>query len=255
MKPVVIKVGGGAIAGGALEDLPDLVSAGYRVVVVHGGGLQLTRMLDALRIPTRFHEGLRVTDEETIEVAENVFAGGVNKNLVRGMGALGVLAAGISGTDGPTLLVEPVQGLGRVGEVVRVEPRLIETLWGGAFVPVVAPLGLGPAGAYNVNADSAAAALAVGLGAGHLLVLTDVDGLLEGGETVETILPDRCEAYVESGLAAGGMVPKLRAAAEAARGGVEARILNGNKKGALAAAVAGERVGTLISEGVAACKQ
>ncbi len=255
MKPVVIKVGGSAIAGGALEDLPDLVSAGYRVVVVHGGGLQLTRMLDSLRIPTRFHEGLRVTDEETIEVAENVFAGGVNKSLVRGMGALGVRAAGISGTDGPTLMVEPVQDLGRVGEVVRVEPRLIETLWGGGFIPVVAPLGLGPTGAYNVNADSAAAALAVGLGAGHLLVLTDVDGLLEGGETVETILPERCEAYVASGLAAGGMVPKLRAAAEAARGGVEARILNGNKKGALAAAVAGERVGTLISEGVAACKQ
>jgi acetylglutamate kinase len=255
VNPVVIKIGGGAIAGGALEDLPDLVSAGYRIAVVHGGGLQLTRMLDSLRIPTRFHEGLRVTDEETIEVAENVFAGGVNKSLVRGMGALGVRAAGISGTDGPTLLVDPVQDLGRVGEVVQVEPRLIETLWGGGFIPVVAPLGLGPAGAYNVNADSAAAALAVGLGAGHLLVLTDVDGLLEGGETVETILPDRCEAYVESGLAAGGMVPKLRAAAEAARGGVEARILNGNKKGALAAAVAGERVGTLISEGVAACKQ
>jgi acetylglutamate kinase len=255
VKPVVIKVGGGTIAGGALEDLPDLVSAGYRVAVVHGGGLQLTRVLDSLRIPTRFHEGLRVTDEETIEVAENVFAGGVNKSLVRGMGALGLRAAGISGTDGPTLLVDPVQDLGRVGEVVQVEPRLIETLWGGGFIPVVAPLGLGPAGAYNVNADSAAAALAVGLGAGHLLVLTDVDGLLEGGETVETVLPDRCEAYVESGLAAGGMVPKLRAAAEAARGGVEARILNGNKKGALAAAVAGERVGTLISEGVAACKQ
>jgi acetylglutamate kinase len=255
VNPVVIKIGGGAIAGGALEDLPDLVSAGYRIAVVHGGGLQLTRMLDSLRIPTRFHEGLRVTDEETIEVAENVFAGGVNKSLVRGMGALGLRAAGISGTDGPTLLVDPVQDLGRVGEVVQVEPRLIETLWGGGFIPVVAPLGLGPAGAYNVNADSAAAALAVGLGAGHLLVLTDVDGLLEGGETVETVLPDRCEAYVESGLAAGGMVPKLRAAAEAARGGVEARILNGNKKGALAAAVAGERVGTLISEGVAACKQ
>ncbi len=252
---MVIKVGGSAIAGGALEDLPDLVSAGYRFVVVHGGGLQLTRMLDALHIPTRFHEGLRVTDEETIEVAENVFAGGVNKSLVRGMGALGVPAAGISGTDGPTLLVDPVQGLGRVGEVVRVEPRLIETLWGGGFIPVVAPLGLGPAGAYNVNADSAAAALAVGLGAGHLFLMTDVDGLLEGGQTVEKIAPERCEGYVDRGIAASGMVPKLRAAAEAARGGVEARILNGNKKGTLASAVAGGRVGTLVSEGAAACKQ
>jgi acetylglutamate kinase len=179
----------------------------------------------------------------------------VNKTLARGLDALGVRAAGISGTDGPTLLVEPVPDLGRVGKVVRVEPHLIEALWAGGFVPVVAPLGLGPDGAYNVNADSAAAALAVGLGAGHLLLLTDVDGLLEEGETVEKIVPDRCEAFVDRGLAAGGMVPKLRAAAEAARGGVEARILNGNKKGTLEGAIAGERVGTLISEGVAACKR
>jgi acetylglutamate kinase len=255
VKPVVIKLGGGTLAGGALEDLPDLLSAGHRVVIVHGGGLQLTRMLDALHIPTRFHAGLRVTDEETIAVAENVFAGGVNKNLVRGLGDLGVQAAGISGTDGPTLLVEPIPDLGRVGKVLEVRLHLVETLWTGGFVPVVAPLGLGPEGVYNVNADSAAAALAVGLGAGHLFVLTDVDGLLEEGETVEALDSDGCEAYVESGLAAGGMVPKLRAAAEAARGGVEARIINGNRKGALEAAVAGERVGTLISEGVAACKQ
>jgi acetylglutamate kinase len=255
VKPVVIKIGGGTLTGGALEDLPDLLAAGHKVVIVHGGGLQLTRVLDALGIATRFHEGLRVTDEETIEVAENVFAGGVNKVLVRGLGDLGVQAAGISGTDGPTLLVEPVPDLGRVGRVVRVGPQLIEALWAGGFVPVVAPLGLGPEGAYNVNADSAAAALAVGLGAGYLFLLTDVDGLLEEGETVEMLDPDGCEAYVDSGLAAGGMVPKLRAAAEAARGRVEARILNGNRKGTLGAAVAGERVGTLISEGVAACKQ
>jgi acetylglutamate kinase len=157
VKPVVIKIGGGALAGGALEDLANLVSAGHRVTIVHGGGLQLTRTLNALQIPTRFHAGLRVTDEETIEVAENLFAGGVNKGLVRGLGALGVQAVGISGTDGPTLLVEPVPDLGRVGKVVQVVPHLIETLWTGRFVPVVAPLGLGPAGAYNVNADSAAA--------------------------------------------------------------------------------------------------
>lgn len=254
-KPVVIKVGGGALAGGALEDLPHLLSDGHRVAVVHGGGDQLTRMLDALGIPTRFHAGLRVTDESTLGVAEIVLAGGVNKNLARGLNALGVPAAGISGTDGPTLVVEAVPDLGRVGKVVGVEPQLIEALWEGGFVPVVAPLGLGPDGAYNVNADSAAAALAVGLGAGHLFLMTDVEGLLEKGETVGMIAPDQCEDYVDRGLAAGGMVPKLRAAAEAARGGMESRILNGNRKGTLAAAVAGEQVGTLISEGVAACKQ
>jgi acetylglutamate kinase len=137
---------------------------------------------------------------------------------------------------------------------VRVKPGLVHALWAGRFVPVVAPLGLGPEGAYNVNADAAAAALAVGLGAEHLFLLTDVDGLLKDGAPVGSLAPDECEEYVASGLAAGGMVPKLRAAAQAARGGVQARIINGNKKGALAAALAGEGIGTLISEGVVAWK-
>lgn len=254
MKPVVVKIGGGALAGGALEDLPGLLANGVPVPValVHGGGQQLTLMLDALGIPTKFHEGLRVTDEATMRIAEMVFAGEVNKALVRELYAMGVPAVGISGTDGPTLHVEPVPGLGRVGSVTRVEPHLVETLWTGGFVPVVAPVGLGPQGSYNVNADSAAAALAVGLGAGHLFFLTDVDGLLDRGEAVPALAPEECEGYVEKGLAVGGMVPKLRAAAEAAREGIEARIVNGNKRGSLARAIAGERIGTLISEGVAA---
>jgi acetylglutamate kinase len=252
VKPVVIKVGGGTLAGGALEDLTGLLGSGREIALVHGGGPQLTRMLDALGLPTRFHEGLRVTDAGTLEVAEMVFAGSVNKALARELSAMGVPAAGISGTDGPTLLVEPVPELGRVGEVKRVETGLVQALWAGGFVPVVAPLGLGPEGAYNVNADAAAAALAVGVVAEHLLLLTDVDGLLRDGSPVGSLAPDECEEYVASGLAAGGMVPKLRAAAEAARGGVRARIINGNREGALAAAIAGEAIGTLISEGVVA---
>ncbi len=252
VKPVVVKIGGSAIAGGALDDLPDLVSGGTPVALVHGGGAQLTRMLDAVDIPTEFREGLRVTDEATMAVAEMVFAGEVNKALARGLQALGIPAVGVSGTDGPTLHVEPVPGLGRVGSVVRVDGGLVEALWAGGFVPVMAPVGLGPEGAYNVNADSAAAALAAGLGAGHLFFLTDVDGLLAGGEAVPTLGPEECEGYVQRGLAVGGMVPKLRAAAEAARGGVRARIVNGNKRGSLRRAIAGERVGTLIAEGVAA---
>ena len=253
-KPVVVKIGGGALAGGALDDLPSLLAAETPVPValVHGGGQQLTRMLDALGLPTEFREGLRVTDEATMAVAEMVFAGEVNKALVRELYAMGVPAVGVSGTDGPTLHVEPKMGLGRVGSVARVDPNLVQTLWAGGFAPVVAPVGLGPEGAYNVNADSAAAALAVGLGAGQLFFLTDVDGLLKGGEAVPTLDPGECEGYVEKGLAVGGMVPKLRAAAEAAREGVQARIVNGNRKGSLAKAIAGERVGTLISEGVAA---
>src|SRR5215212_7381035 len=252
---MIVKIGGSALAGGALDDLPEILASETPVVLVHGGGQQLTRVLDALDIPTQFREGLRVTDEATMKVAEMVFAGEVNKALVRELYALGIPAVGVSGIDGPTLLVEPIPGLGRVGNVTRVDDHLVETLWSGGLVPLVAPVGLGPEGAYNVNADLAAAALAVGLGAQHLFLLTDVDGLLKDGSPVESLSPDECEGYVEGGLAAGGMVPKLRAAAEAARGGVMARIINGNKKGALAAAVAGERVGTLISEGVAACKQ
>ena len=119
-------------------------------------------------------------------------------------------------------------------------------------MPVIAPLGLGPKGAYNVNADAAAAALAVGIGAGHLFLLTDVDGLLKDGGPVAEISPGECEGYVEYGLAIGGMVPKLRSAADAARGGIEARIVNGNKKGNILGALSGENVGTLISEGVVA---
>ena len=161
----------------------------------------------------------------------------------------GIPAVGISGTDGPTLLVDPIEALGRVGKVERTGSALIEALWTGGFVPTVAPLGLGPEGAYNVNADAAAAALAVGLGAGHLFLLTDVEGLLAGGGLVASLTPDECEEYVERGLAAGGMVPKLRTAAEAARGGVKARIVNGERRGALLGALAGEKVGTLVSEG------
>ncbi|CAN5522495.1 acetylglutamate kinase [soil metagenome] len=252
MKPIVAKIGGGALAGGALEDLPEILADSTPVVLVHGGGPQLTRMLDSLGITTRWHEGLRVTDEATLDVAEMVYAGTVNKALVRELQELGVPAAGISGTDGPTLLVDPVPELGRVGEVREVETSLIEALWYGDFVPVLAPLGLGPEGAYNVNADVAAAALAVGLGAGQLFLMTDVDGLLKDGEPVPEIAPEECEDYVRDGLAAGGMVPKLRTAARAAQGGVEARIVNGNKKGTLRAAMAGEQVGTIISEGAVA---
>jgi len=254
VKPVVVKIGGSALAGGALDDLPGLLAGNppVPVALMHGGGVQLTRMLDALGISTEFREGLRVTDELTMTVAEMVFAGEVNKALVRELYAMGIPAVGISGTDGPSLHVEPVPNLGRVGSVTRVAPHLIETLWQGGFVPVIAPVGLGPEGAYNVNADSAAAALAVGLGARHLFFLTDVDGLLYGGRAVPALAPDECEGYVEKGLAVGGMVPKLRAAAEAAQDGVAVRIVNGNKKGSLAKAIAGEEIGTLISEGVAA---
>lgn len=251
-RPLVVKLGGGALAGSALEDLREICAAGRPVVLMHGGGNRLTAMLEALQIPTRFHEGLRVTDERAMAVAEMVFAGEVNKPLVRGLNELSVPAVGISGTDGPTLHVIPIPGLGRVGEVERVDGRLIHTLLGGGYVPTVAPLGLGPEGAYNVNADTAAGALAGALGAEHLFLLTDVEGLLADGAVVNGIGPADCERYIRDGLAVKGMIPKLRAAAGAARRGVRVRILNGNTPGTLTEALAGEQVGTLVSEGMVA---
>lgn len=250
VEPVVVKIGGGALEGGALEDVRELTAGGRPVVLVHGGGNRLTEMLEALDIESRFHEGLRVTDEAALEVAEMVYAGHVNKMLARGLNSLGIPAVGISGTDGPTLLVEPIEDLGRVGKVEKVDPALVEALWAGGFAPTIAPLGLGPKGAYNVNADAAAAGLAVGLGAKHLFLLTDVEGLLAEGSLVASLTPEECEEYVERGLAAGGMVPKLRTAAQAARGGVESRIVSGGQRGVLLRALAGEKVGTLVSEGV-----
>ncbi len=249
LEPVVVKIGGGALEGGALEDVRELTTGGRPVVLVHGGGNRLTEMLEALDIESHFLEGLRVTDEAALEVAEMVYAGHVNKTLARGLNSLGIPAVGISGTDGPTLIVEPIEALGRVGKVEKIHSALVEAWWAGGFVPAVAPLGLGPEGAYNVNADAAAAALAVGLGAGHLFLLTDVDGLMADGGLVASLTPEECEEYVERGLAAGGMVPKLRTAAEAARGGVKARIVNGERRGVLLDALAGERVGTLVTEG------
>ena len=221
------------------------------MALVHGGGQQLTRMLEALSIPTEFREGLRVTDEATMRVAEMVFAGEVNKALVRELYAMGVPAVGVSGTDGPTLYVEPVPNLGRVGSVTRVEPHIVETLWSGGFVPVVAPVGLGPEGAYNVNADSAAAALAVGLGAGHLFFLTDVTGCPMAARRYPRSSPG-VRGYVEKGLAGWGDGAEAPGGGRGGQRRVEARRVNGNKRGSLARAIAGERVGTLISEGVAA---
>jgi acetylglutamate kinase len=221
-RPAVVKIGGTALAGGALDDLSGLLAADppTPVALVHGGGKQLTRMLEALRIPTEFREGLRVTDEATMAVAEMVFAGEVNKALVRELYALGIPAVGVSGTDGPTLLVEPIPCLGRVGNVTRVDGHLVETLWSGGSCPSW-PGGAGTRGGVQRQRRLGGGGRSRWASArGTCSFLTDVDGLLVSGDAVAALAPEECEGYVERGLAVGGMVPKLRAAAEAARGGV-----------------------------------
>ncbi len=259
-KTIVIKYGGAAMNDPALReefarDVVLLKYVGMNPIVVHGGGPDITRYMERLGMEVRFVEGVRVSDAETVEVAKMVLLGKVNSDIVQRLGRHGQPAVGLSGEDGALFGIAPhpkTDQVGFVGEIERVDVDVLNHI-AADYIPVIASAGADREGnSYNVNADAAAAALAVALGAEHLFLLTDVDGLLKDGTPIESLAPEECESYVASGLAAGGMVPKLRAAAEAARSGVEARIINGNRKGALAGAIAGEKVGTLVSEGVIA---
>jgi len=223
---VVVKCGGSVLEDGATgtlaEDLALLHRAGVRPVLVHGGGPAIDRALRTQGVAPRFLDGLRVTDAATMAVVEAVLAGDVNPRLVAALQAAGAPAVGLTGRDGGLLRVRPrAPQLGYVGEVERVEPRLLRQLLEGGWLPVVAPLGVGPEGAsYNLNADTAAAALAVGLGAAKLVVLTDVPGVLRAGERVSELTPAEAEALIQQGVVRGGMIPKLRACLRAVADGV-----------------------------------
>ena len=181
-KTVVIKLGGSVLeqaSAATLEDVVLLQHAGLKPVLVHGGGIEISRMLDRLGHTPRFIDGLRVTDADTMEVVEMVLTGRVNKRLVAGIEAAGGRAAGLSGKDGSLLIARPhpsAGSLGHVGEVERVAPEVLEAMVEGGFVPVVCSIGIDRAGTtYNLNADDAAAALAVTLHAEKLILLTDVE--------------------------------------------------------------------------------
>ncbi|MFO7246029.1 MAG: acetylornithine transaminase [Bacillota bacterium] len=229
---VVIKVGG-AVAGPAgaavVRAVADLRAGGWRPVLVHGGGTQITAWLDRAGIPARFHQGRRITDEAALEVVEMVLSAQVNKAWVAALQQAGVRAAGVSGRDGGLLVARPrvEDGVawGRVGVVHRVDPALVESLLDAGFCPVISPVSAGEdGGAFNVNADEAAAAVAVALGAGALLVLTDVPGLLQDlndpGSVVAELTAARAREMLRDGVLQGGMRPKVESALAAVEGGV-----------------------------------
>jgi acetylglutamate kinase len=208
----VIKVGG-AVATAAARQVLDLAS-GHDVVVVHGAGLRITEEMERRGLPVRFVQGRRVTDATALDVVRESLAG-VNAELCAAIGP-----SALPLPDG-VLEAAPVPGLGLVGDPVpSAPPAVLEALAGGR-IPVVAPLARGP---LNVNGDEAAAALAVGLGAERLVFLTDVPGVLVEGEVAPEIAAAEAERLVGAGAFAGGIVPKLLAAARAARLGVEAEI-------------------------------
>ena len=235
----VVKLGGSLLddaerRASVLAEIAEAWKGGEPIVLVHGGGKQIDAMLARLGIPKRTHAGLRVTDDATLQVVVAVLSGTVNKSLVTELSALGVCAAGIAGSDGGTLLAEkhpPVDGvdLGNVGRVVESDPTVIQALLGCGVMPVICSVAADADGnLLNVNADSAAAALAAGLKAKALRFITDVQGLFDAtGEVISTVSADQIEPLIASGAVSGGMLPKLDATLHALRSGVRAINIGG----------------------------
>lgn len=237
-KTFVIKYGGSAMEDPDLcrqvvADIEMLKLMGVRIVLVHGGGKAINAMLKRLDVPVRFKDGLRVTDDETMEAVQEVLVGHVNQQLVWALNEYGHNAVGISGADGKTLKAEAVDPeLGRVGRIREVDTNLIETILDDGYIPVVATVGCGPDGFYNINADVAADKIAEAMGADKLIYLTDVDGLFRDFADEDSLVAQltRSETHqlLESGTLDGGMIPKIRSVAEALDAGVsEVVILNG----------------------------
>ncbi len=245
-KTFVIKFGGNAMVDDALSssfalDVIMLSLVGIRPVIVHGGGPQIGAMMERLGLASKFVDGLRVTDADTIEVVEMVLVGSINKQIVSRINANGGKAVGISGKDGSLIKARKKKlvdrndpdrliDIGQVGEVVSVNPDVITTLDTNQFIPVIAPLGVGEQGeTYNINADTAAGEIAAALNAEKLILLTDVEGVKDGGgELRSTLTEAEVSAMIETGDISGGMIPKVQCCCHALQKGVKkAHIVDG----------------------------
>ncbi|MDG2269870.1 MAG: acetylglutamate kinase [Alphaproteobacteria bacterium] len=242
----VIKYGGHAmgdtnLASAFARDIVLLKQVGIEPVIVHGGGPQIGAMLERLKIKSEFIDGLRVTDEATVEIVEMVLSGSINKQIVSAINAAGGRAVGLSGKDGGLMSVrklrrtrretdsniEKILDLGFVGEPSRVDPELLNTLTKSDIIPVIAPIGIGDDGAtYNVNADTAAGAIASALEATRLLMLTDVTGVMDKqGELIADMGVDHARQLIADGTISGGMIPKVETCIDAVEKDVEASVI------------------------------
>jgi len=237
VKTIVVKIGGSmAEDRKCLEelaaDLKQLADSGTRVVLVHGGGKDINRNLQWLGQEPRFVDGLRVTDSAAMDMVEMTLSGRVNKLLVRLLTTAGAKACGISGVDGGLFGATPMRqdgALGQVGRVTSVKTELVEALWAGGFVPVVSPVSAGLDGnSWNVNADDAAAALAGALVADRLVFVSDVPGVLDADKNrIPALDPLAIEELISTGVANGGMIPKLRGCAGTVAAGVSGVVISG----------------------------
>jgi len=245
-KTFVIKYGGHAMGDAELaqifaRDIVLLKQVGIHPVVVHGGGPQIGRMLERLKIKSEFIDGLRVTDAETVEIVEMVLSGTINKEIVAAISTAGGTAVGLSGKDGhliqarklarsrrdPDSNIERVLDLGYVGEPTEVNASMLTRLEQGGMIPVIAPIGAGPNGeTFNINADTVAGAVAAATKATRLFLLTDVIGVLDGErKLIEELTVARARALMADGTISGGMIPKIETCIEAIQGGLEAAVI------------------------------
>jgi len=260
-KVIVVKYGGAAmdrapLAASFAQDVALLQSAGILPVVVHGGGPQVTRVSARLGIETTFVDGVRVTDADTLDVATMVLAGKLNTDVVATLVAGGVRAVGLSGVDGGLLMArrQAAPDLGFVGEVVHVNADVVRTLMAERFVPVVASIAVDERGqAYNVNADVVAAELAIALGAGKLVFLGDVPGLIgPSGDLLSELSAAQClDLLGQEGVVEGGMIPKLESAVDAIKAGVSrVHLVDGRVEHSLVLELfTPEGVGTMVTPG------
>jgi len=263
-KTVVIKYGGAAMEDPAIrrltaEDIVLMKFVGINPVVVHGGGPDITRMLKRLNIPSKFHNGLRVTDNDTIATVEMVLAGSTNKDIVSLINKAGGDAVGLSGKDANLLHAQKIIGddgvdLGNVGEIVNVHFKIINTLTQGGFIPVVAPIATDKEGrTWNVNADTAAGEIAAAIRAEKLIFLTDQPGLLRVVDDESSLIRHLRYAEVEEltqrGVIAGGMIPKIEACHKALDYGVRrTHIIDGRVPHALLVEIFTQAgLGTLVT--------
>lgn len=264
-RTVVVKYGGNALAGTSdhdalalfAEDIVLMHTVGIRPVVVHGGGPQINDMLSRLNIESSFSNGLRVTDAPTMEVVQMVLNGHVNPQIVSAINTHGNVAVGLSGEDGRILQVTPRDpALGFVGDIEKVRPQVIQGLLNDGFVPVLSTVGVDAQGQpYNINADTAAGAIAEALGAEKIIYLTDIAGLraqIDNPESlIKRITVSELSALIADGTISGGMIPKVESCMQAVRGGVKsAHILDGRIAHVLLLELFTDQgVGTMITGG------
>lgn len=258
-KTIVIKYGGHAMTSPELEELvfKDIILmklVGMNPVIVHGGGPIIDHWLKKVDIAAKFVNGLRVTDEATMEIVEMVLVGKVNKGIVRLLNLFGGKAVGLSGKDGRLIMAEKKQGaeLGLVGEVAQINPEIIHTLTQEGYIPVVSPIGVSSAGeTLNINADSVAGALGGALQAHKLVLLTDVEGIYLGGGSeslASRLTAKEIPGLIQKGIINGGMIPKVESCLHALEQGVEnVHIVDGRKPHSLLLEIfTKEGIGTMV---------